>query len=133
MLARKKCSKLLKQCSDLAKQSGKSNILTYSKFLKFQASPNFRQPANHPTIKPGLLGAHLQIFQRLCTVVSDLWISQSAEDSSTVPSSFLLSITGLLAAILSFLCSVKKTQSLLKKVLIKVLISCKRLLVMTSL
>ena len=31
--------KLLKQCSTLAKQSGKSNISIYSKLLKLQASP----------------------------------------------------------------------------------------------
>ena len=35
-------SKLLKQRSTLAKQSGKSNILIYSKLLKIQASPKFR-------------------------------------------------------------------------------------------
>ena len=38
-------SKLLKQCSTLAKQSRKLNISIYSKLLKFQASPKFRQPA----------------------------------------------------------------------------------------
>ena len=32
-------SKLLKQCSTLAKQSRKSNILIYSKLLKFQTLP----------------------------------------------------------------------------------------------
>ena len=34
-------SKLLKQCSTLAKQSGKLNISIFSKRLKFQASPKF--------------------------------------------------------------------------------------------
>ena len=70
-------SKLLKQCSSLAKQSGKSNILICSYFLKFQASlstlakqskksnilinskllkfqalPKFYQPASLPVLRP---------------------------------------------------------------------------------
>ena len=49
----KKHSKLLKQCSTLAKQSGKSNILIYNKLLKFQASPKFRLPDCQPAVRPG--------------------------------------------------------------------------------
>ena len=42
-------SKLQKQYSTLAKQSGKSNFSIYSKLLKFQASPKFHRPACRKT------------------------------------------------------------------------------------
>ena len=91
-------SKLLKQYSTLAKQSGKSNFSIYSKLLKFQASPKFRQPASQPAcllaIRPGSARCRPPDFHRLCTVVA-----------------FLL-----------LLWSTKKGRSLLKKVSNKVLI-----------
>ena len=80
-------SKLLKQCSTLAKQSRKLIILIYSRLLKFQISSH-----ELPAVRPG---ASLQIFHRLCTVAYDLRIFRSAEDLSTAPSIFLLTITGL--------------------------------------
>ena len=40
---------LLKQSSTLDKQSGKSNISIYSKFLKFQALPKFCRSACRKT------------------------------------------------------------------------------------
>ena len=89
-------SKLLKQCSTFAKQSRKSNIMIYSKLLKFQTSPKIHQPTtSQPAIIPSSLGAGLQIFHRLCTVALDFEISQSTEDSPTMPSSFLSTIIGL--------------------------------------
>ena len=45
--------------------------------------------ANLPAVRPR------KIFHRLCTVTLDLQISQSVEDSSTVPSSYLLTIISL--------------------------------------
>ena len=88
-------SKLLKQYSTLAKQSGKST----ASFLIFKPRPNFvGRPASQAASLPYdrlPLGAGLQIFHRLCTVASHLRIFRSAEHSSTAPSSFLLTITGL--------------------------------------
>ena len=91
-------SKLLKQCSTLAKQSGKSNISIYSKLLKFQALPKFCLLDGLTDGLPQdsvLLGAGLQIFHKLCTVALDLQISWSAEELATAPPSFLLTIIGL--------------------------------------
>ena len=45
--------KLLKQCSTLAKQCGKLNILIYSKLLKFQASPKFHHSASQSAVRLG--------------------------------------------------------------------------------
>ena len=71
----KKALKMLfKQCSNLSKESKRSNILINSKLLKFQTSPKFCQPTSLPQdLVP--LGVGLQIFHRLCTVVLDLRIS----------------------------------------------------------
>ena len=46
-------SNLLKKCSTLAKQSGKSNIPIYSKLLKIQALPKFRLPNCRTAVRPG--------------------------------------------------------------------------------
>ena len=61
----------------------------------------------------------------ICTIVSDLRICCSIEDSSTASSSLSLAFPFLL-------CYVKKVQRLPKKVSIEVLTSCKLFLVMTS-
>ena len=57
----------------LAKQSGKSNILIYSKRSLTQVL-SARLAACLP-VDPVPLGADLQIFYKLCTVASDLQIS----------------------------------------------------------
>ena len=47
-------SKFLEQCSTLAKQSRKLNLLICSELLKFQASSKFRLPASQPASPPAV-------------------------------------------------------------------------------
>ena len=88
----------------LAKQSGKQIFWSTASFelhLNFIYQPDC-QPACQQTIQsayllqdPVQLGVKLQIFHMICASISDLWICCSTWDSSTAPSNFLLSITGL--------------------------------------
>ena len=79
----------------------------------------------HTIAMHGLLTVH--IAQAIKIANQLLRISWFAEDSSTALASFQP-----LLAFLLILCSAKKAQNLVRKMSIKVLISCTRFLVMTS-
>ena len=92
-------SKVLKQYSTLAKQSGKLNISIYSKHLKFQALPKFRQlaslPATLPAVRPGFAMSRPPDFLQVMYSRVRFTNFSITENSSTTPSSFLLTTTGL--------------------------------------
>ena len=91
-----KCIKVAETMQYLGLTKQKINISIYSKLLNFKPRPNFiSQPVTQPAVRPGSARCRPPDLYRLCTVMSDLRIFRSAEDSSPAQSSFLLTITDL--------------------------------------
>ena len=88
-------SKLLKQCSTLTKQSGKSNVSVYSKLLKFQAMHKFVcWTANLPAVRLSSAWYRPPDFSQVMysrVGFTDFLVHWRFVN---VPSRFLLTITG---------------------------------------
>ena len=113
--------KLLKQCSTLAKQSGKPNISSFkiSSHIQIFAA---RLPTCQHAVRLGSVRCSPSGYVQSCRIFMNLLIRWN---SSTASSCFILTIIPFFF----LLCSAKMAQILLNKVSIEVLISCKQLLV----